>query len=94
MHFLYVLYSKSIDKFYIGESSNVEERLILHNEGYYKKSFTKKAKDWKIQLKYKCDSRSQALFLEKFIKRMKSKTFIQKVIDNPGILSNILEKRY
>ncbi|MEN9337288.1 MAG: hypothetical protein RLZZ500_2275, partial [Bacteroidota bacterium] len=33
-----------------------------------------------------------ALFLERFIKKMKSKVFIEKVIQNPEILTDILAK--
>tara|TARA_R100001369_G_C3287289_1_gene163226 strand:+ start:116 stop:253 length:138 start_codon:yes stop_codon:yes gene_type:complete len=38
-------------------------------------------------------SKEDAIFLEKFIKRMKSKKFIRKIVDNPGILKDILEKK-
>ncbi|MCA6477398.1 MAG: GIY-YIG nuclease family protein, partial [Chitinophagaceae bacterium] len=30
MHFVYVIYSPSADSYYIGETVNVEERLIQH----------------------------------------------------------------
>ena len=38
-------------------------------------------------------SKDEALYLEKLIKKMKSKKFIEKVINNTKILDNILEKR-
>ncbi|WP_330400326.1 GIY-YIG nuclease family protein [Cellulophaga sp. RHA19] len=47
-HFIYFLYSKSIDRFYIGKTYNLKNRLILHQEQHYKHSFIKSAKDWKI----------------------------------------------
>ncbi|ADY28635.1 GIY-YIG nuclease family protein [Cellulophaga lytica] len=92
-HFIYFLYSKSIDRFYIGETSNLKNRLILHQKQHYKGSFTKSAKDWEIVFSKKCDSKQDALFLEKFIKRMKSKKFILKVIKNPEILDDILNNK-
>ena len=92
MHFLYIIHSKSVNKYYVGETTNVENRLILHKEGRFRRAFTKIAKDWEIVLKFECADRSEALFLESFIKRMKSKKFIEKIIDTPKILAEILSK--
>lgn len=93
-HFLYILFSKSKDSFYIGESHNVEERLVKHNTHVYNpKCFTKIANDWEIALKYPCKSKEDALYVERYIKRMKSKKFILKIIDNHDILTDILQKR-
>jgi putative endonuclease len=33
MHFVYILYSPSKNKFYVGETSNLEERLNQHHNG-------------------------------------------------------------
>lgn len=93
MHYLYVIHSESLHKYYIDETPNVEIRLIQHNTHYFKTNFTKSADDWKLSIKYECQNRQEALFLEKFIKRMKSKVFIEKVIGAPEILNDLL-KRY
>jgi putative endonuclease len=93
MHYLYILYSKSLDKYYIGETNDVQNRLVKHNINYYKKGYTKAAKDWEVVLEKQCLNKDETLFLEKFIKRMKSKVFIRKIIDNPMILDDILSKR-
>lgn len=93
-HFLYILFSNSKNSFYIGESHNVEERLIKHNTHVYNpKSFTKITNDWEIALKFTCKSKDEALFLERYIKQMKSKKFILKIINNQDILTDILKKR-
>ena len=92
-HYLYIIYSKDLDKFYTGETSNIEERITLHNTHTFKNAFTKAASDWKLMLCFPCKDRTEALFLERFIKRMKSKKFNQKIIDNPNLLFNILNKR-
>ncbi|MEM0543710.1 GIY-YIG nuclease family protein [Flavobacterium sp. j3] len=93
MHCLYILYSKTVDKYYVGESHNVEERILKHNEHAYKGSFSKIANDWELCLKLALDTSSDAIYLEKFIKRMKSKVFIEKIISNPDILLDILLKK-
>ena len=92
-HFLYIIYSRSKDSFYVGETQNVLEKLKKHNSHTYNSSFTKMASDWEIALCFKCNSKSDALYLEKFIKRMKSKIFILKIINHPEILVDILSKK-
>ncbi|RKS01513.1 MULTISPECIES: GIY-YIG nuclease family protein [unclassified Flavobacterium] len=92
MHFLYVLYSASANKFYVGETNDIDNRLLKHNNHSYDGSFTKIAGDWKVVLLFECISKDQAFRLEKFIKKMKSKIFIEKIIVNPEILIDIISK--
>ena len=75
-HFVYILYSKNLDKFYIGETSNIENRLTQHHFKVYKNAFTSAASDWEIFHDINCVSKGQALKIEAHIKRMKSKKFI------------------
>ena len=93
MHNLYIIYSKSGDKFYIGETNDTSVRLVKHNNHNYKGSFTKIASDWEIVLDYECLTKNDALFLETFIKRMKSKKIILKIIENNEILKDVLDNR-
>ncbi|OMQ08425.1 GIY-YIG nuclease family protein [[Flexibacter] sp. ATCC 35103] len=93
MHYLYILYSDSSQKFYIGESNNIEERILKHQNHFYSNSFTKIAEDWKIVLAFECNDKQEAIYLENFIKRMKSKPFNTKIINDPSILKDILSKR-
>jgi len=73
MHYLYIIFSESLNKYYVGESHNVEGRLVKHNKHVYKGAFSNITNDWRIVLSKKCTSKDDALFLESFIKRMKSK---------------------
>ena len=47
MFTVYVLYSKSYDKIYIGFTSNLEQRLLSHNE-LGKKGWTIKFRPWQL----------------------------------------------
>ncbi|SEA72502.1 GIY-YIG nuclease family protein [Psychroflexus halocasei] len=93
MHFLYIIYSQNIDKFYIGETTDVNHRIELHNRHAFKNAYSKAADDWILKLKFQCENRKNAVFLEKFIKRMKSRKFINKVIEKPEILHDVLNKK-
>ena len=92
-HFLYILHSKTSTKYYVGETHDVKERILEHNQHKYANSFSKIANDWTLALAFECNDRSEALFLERFVKKMKSKIFIEKIIRNPEILSDILSKK-
>lgn len=50
---VYILYSKRMDKYYIGSCLNIEERLQEHRNKKFKMSFTAKADDWVLYLQYK-----------------------------------------
>jgi putative endonuclease len=47
--------------------------------------------DWIIKLEFKTRTRDEAIFLERFIKKMKSKKFIEKIISKPAIFTEILK---
>jgi putative endonuclease len=93
MHFLYIIYSKQSNRFYIGETQNVEKRVLMHNQHVFKNAFTTSAKDWQLKLSFECESKEEASCLERFIKRMKSRVFIEKIIQNPTLLKEILNKK-
>lgn len=77
-HFVYILYSEYIDKFYIGESENHQERLKRHLRNH--KGFTSRAKDWKIVHLEEYQDKSEALAREKQIKKWKSRKMIENLI--------------
>ena len=90
MHYIYIIYSHKIDKFYVGETQFVKQRLKQHNQETYKGAFTKSANDWIIVKTIPFKSRNEALKAEKFIKKMKSRKFIHKLIDNHVFIYDII----
>ena len=86
MHFVYIIYSHAFDRYYVGESINPAERVIQHNEGFYKGASTAFAKDWQLKLILPVASKEQAVKIERYIKSMKSKTFIGKLISEDAFL--------
>ena len=92
-HYFYILYSKHLDRFYYGETHDIDRRVVKHNSGYYASGYSSKASDWQLRLSYRCASRSDALYLESFVKRMRNRKFTLKVISDPEILGSILSKR-
>ena len=93
MHFVYILFSKKINRFYTGETARIDIRLDQHKEHYFPTNFTKNANDWQLVFTYTCLTKGDAIYLERFIKRMKSSSFIKRIIKKPEILDDILSKR-
>ncbi len=60
MHYFYILYSASANRYYVGETYDLELRLEKHNDNGYKASFTKMAKDWKVALNLESESKESA----------------------------------
>jgi putative endonuclease len=90
---VYIIYSESLDSFYTGFCKDVlQERIEKHIKGMYDDSYTKKASDWILVWHLECFAIKQALQIEKHIKRMKSKVYIQNLIKYPEISAKLLEK--
>jgi putative endonuclease len=94
MNCVYILYSKTLDSYYVGETVDFEDRLNQHNIGFYHSGFTKQAKDWGLFHKIDYYSRSHARKIEAHIKRMKSKTYIQNLKKFPEITEKLKNKYY
>ena len=73
-----ILYSDNLDQFYVGHTGNLDNRIKRHNQGRSKS--TKTGVPWKLMYSEKFDSKSEAYQREMYIKRMKSRTFIEKLI--------------
>ena len=82
MHHLYIIFSSAIDKYYVGETSNFQDRLNQHNSSFYEKSYTSIANDWKPVLLIEFDNISQARKAEAFTKKMNSREFILRLIQD------------
>jgi putative endonuclease len=78
MPYLYILYSSSIGKYYVGSTDNVEERLRRHLSNH--KGFTGKAKDWELVYTEEFESIVGAHQRERQIKSWKSARRIEALI--------------
>ena len=86
MHFVYIIYTRSFDKYYVGESIDPVERALQHNKGLYKGASTSFAKDWELKLTLSVATKEDASKIDRFIKSLKSKKFIIKLISDDAFL--------
>ncbi|MBL7700619.1 MAG: GIY-YIG nuclease family protein [Ferruginibacter sp.] len=79
---LYILFSQALNKYYIGSTTDIERRLAEHNRG--KEKFTRTGIPWLLVYSEIFEELNQARQREFYIKRMKSKIFIEKLITSAG----------
>ena len=77
MYFVYILYSGSLNKFYVGSTEDVEKRVKQHNNG--KGKFTSKGIPGIVVTSFKCEDRSEAVRLELKIKKRGIKRYLQDI---------------
>ncbi len=74
---VYILYSKNINKYYIGSCLNLEERLEDHKNKKYTESYTSFVDDWVLFYVINDLEYTQARNIENHIKKMKSRIYIE-----------------
>ncbi len=79
MYTLYIIQSLKDSSYYIGQTSNIEDRIKRHNERRNK--FTKTKTPWKLVHTEEYKLRSEAVKREIEIKKKRSKKYIEFLIN-------------
>jgi len=78
MAFLYILYSKKLDRYYIGSTNDPRRRIDEHQRGQTKS--TQRGTPWELKLLQSFPSINQATRAEKILKRWKNRSIIERII--------------
>ena len=91
-YYIYILYSNSIDRYYVGYSSDPWLRVEQHLSNSTDK-YTGKAKDWILKVVFEVsNSAGDALKIERFIKKQKSRNLILRLCDPEFIPTGVLDQ--
>ena len=82
MFIVYIIYSRKIDKYYVGYTIDMDKRQKEHNTGI--STFTSRASDWELKWMKEFSSREEAMSEEKRIKSKKSRKYIEWLISSVG----------
>ena len=89
-YYIYILYSSNFAKYYVGFSADPWSRVEQHNSNSLEK-FTGKTHDWQLRaVFFVSDQISEAMKIEKFIKKQKSRKLIERLIDSNYLLEGLL----
>ncbi|MGQ0828083.1 MAG: GIY-YIG nuclease family protein [Bacteroidota bacterium] len=78
MYYIYILFSKKLNRYYVGYTANIESRIAHHNQG--RVIFTSKGIPWEYKYSEKFDIEIEARRREKEIKNKKSRKYIEWLI--------------
>ena len=70
-YFLYILFSENLNRYYVGHTSNINERIRKHNSNH--KGFTGKTNDWILVYSESFETKTQAYARERQVKKWKSR---------------------
>ena len=77
---VYILYSQTMDQYYVGHTADLEARLFRHTNSGSKA--TKKANDWKLMYREEHQTKTEAYKREIEIKKKKSRKYIEWLISS------------
>ena len=80
-YYTYILFSKKTDRYYIGSTQNIHKRIERHNAGVTKS--TKGGRPWNLVYYESFETKTEAIKRENYLKRMKSRIFVEKIIKDP-----------
>ncbi len=94
MYYIYILYSETSDKYYVGYSNDPFRRLQEHNTSS-SSTYTSKHRPWTLKAIYECgEIEAVVIEIERFIKKQKSGKLIQTLIEGRtlnGILAQLVK---
>lgn len=82
MYFVYILESEVDGSYYIGFTENINTRLNEHNFG--RTEYTRLKRPWKLIYNEEFKTSSEALRREKYLKNLKSRVALRKIIESTG----------
>ena len=81
MFYIYILYSVSSNKYYVGYSNDYQRRFIGHDTSE-RITYTGKHRLWILKAAFECSLvESDAINVERFIKRQKSRRLLELLSD-------------
>ena len=80
MFYVYLIQSNLDNSYYIGQTNNLEKRLLDHNEGLSK--YTSRKRPWKMVYYEEFETRTEAIKRERFLKQQRNSFFYKSLYEN------------
>jgi putative endonuclease len=79
-YWVYIIYSESTDSYYKGQTSNLSDRLVRHNNGWEKS--TNPGAPWMLIWSAEKPDRSSAVMLERKLKNLSRERLLKFISKN------------
>ncbi|MBK6640818.1 MAG: GIY-YIG nuclease family protein [Bacteroidetes bacterium] len=90
MFCVYIIFSRKLNRYYVGTTDDFVKRLAEHNDIKHPGSFTSRGIPWESYLLIDDLHSEQAYQIEEHIKNMHSKKYIQNLKRYPEIIQGLL----
>jgi putative endonuclease len=80
MYYTYVLYSSTKGIYYIGQTNNLQDRILRHNQNRNK--YTKGKGPWELVFSRSFGTRREAVELEQSLKKFRNRTYLERWISS------------
>jgi len=90
MFYVYVLYSTTSDKYYVGHTEYLEERIARHNSVDHN-GWTKRYQPWELHWQLGLTTRSKAMLAEQYLKK-KPRDYIRRLAEDQALSDYILKR--
>ncbi|MEN9346244.1 MAG: hypothetical protein RLZZ60_1713 [Bacteroidota bacterium] len=77
MFYVYILYSEVADKYYIGQTEDIDQRIVIHN---LRRNLG--MNDWQLKYFENHETRSEAVRRESDIKSKKRRAYLEHLISS------------
>lgn len=84
MFWVYAIYNSNVDKIYIGQTNNLDKRLLEHNQKRGNHYTAKFEGEWELIYKESIATRLEAIKREKQLKSQKGREFIHNLLKDFG----------
>ncbi|AUS04534.1 GIY-YIG nuclease family protein [Tamlana carrageenivorans] len=74
-YLVYIIFSETLNRYYVGQTKNVDKRLATHNQRGAK--YTSKGVPWVLIKTYSFSSRTDAILIETKIKKRGIKRYLE-----------------
>lgn len=81
-YYVYIIFSYKLKRHYVGSTENLERRIEAHNSGL--STYTSKAKDWLIIYQVLLPAKTEALILERKIKKRGAERYLNDIKHSGG----------
>ena len=78
--FVYAVYNQESKKIYIGQTNNIERRLLEHNQKKGNHFTARVSGEWKLLYKEELNAREEAIKREKRLKSFRGREFLKNLI--------------
>ncbi len=91
-YYIYILYSADIDRYYVGCTSDPVKRYLQHLSNG-PRAYTGQSKDWEMRALFAVsDQESEAIKIERFIKRQKSRNLLERLCRSDFVPDGVLSQ--